>query len=665
MRRFVRCMLGIAATCAWLGVAGPVRSASATVYSVSVTADDANLGPNGNCTLREAILAANTNAAVDACPAGSPGLDTIQLAAGTYTLTIGGAGEDAGATGDLDVREDLKIVGAGSATTIISAAGLGDRVLQVAAGVSLSISDVTLSGGRVIGGTGVSAVAGGIWNDGNLTLLRTVVTDNQAVGGAGSSATNAGSGTAGAILNSSTGTLTLDGTELSQNVAVGGNGSFGCCSLSCSCMFGTAGGAGRAGAVENQGTLSIRGSTIQDNSVSAGRDGSVGVGSPNANGGGVVSDGGTATILDTLFARNHATGGSGANGGAGLGGALFVGGGSVSVEQSLLSENTAAGNASVVFGVGGPGGGAGAFVASGATLSLKNSTLAKNAASGGPGGVISTAGGPASGGAVDSDGTVTIASSTFADNSVTSGAGTGGAAAGGVFGGAINSDGSTTVVNSVVASSSAVVPGGATTGEACDGAAAPVSSGGNIESPIDTCTFHASGDFASVAASSLALQPLANNGGATWTQALGTGSLAINTGVSASCPQFDQRHYARTGICDRGAFEVGATPCTDADHDGYSVEGGACGPVDCLDTNPNVHPGATEIPGNGLDDDCNPATPGACQPQLAEAASGSGGGQGGSGLGEWLAASLVMWGGLRSMRRGRRQSSRASCVSVG
>jgi len=44
--------------------------------------------------------------------------------------------------------------------------------------------------------------------------------------------------------------------------------------------------------------------------------------------------------------------------------------------------------------------------------------------------------------------------------------------------------------------------------------------------------------------------------------------------------------------------------CTDSDNDGYSVEGGACGPIDCNDNNQNIYPGAIEIC-NNIDDDCN------------------------------------------------------------
>ena len=62
-------------------------------------------------------------------------------------------------------------------------------------------------------------------------------------------------------------------------------------------------------------------------------------------------------------------------------------------------------------------------------------------------------------------------------------------------------------------------------------------------------------------------------------------------------------------ILGLSAFSGGAlafaADCTDADGDGYSVEGGACGPVDCNDSNAAIHPGAAEICGDGLDNDCD------------------------------------------------------------
>jgi Putative metal-binding motif len=48
--------------------------------------------------------------------------------------------------------------------------------------------------------------------------------------------------------------------------------------------------------------------------------------------------------------------------------------------------------------------------------------------------------------------------------------------------------------------------------------------------------------------------------------------------------------------------------CTDADGDGYSIEGGSCGPMDCNDNDPMVHPGATEICTDGIDNNCNNLT---------------------------------------------------------
>jgi len=45
--------------------------------------------------------------------------------------------------------------------------------------------------------------------------------------------------------------------------------------------------------------------------------------------------------------------------------------------------------------------------------------------------------------------------------------------------------------------------------------------------------------------------------------------------------------------------------CTDNDEDGYAIEGGSCGPVDCDDTDGDIYPGAQEIPYDGIDQDCD------------------------------------------------------------
>ena len=60
------------------------------------------------------------------------------------------------------------------------------------------------------------------------------------------------------------------------------------------------------------------------------------------------------------------------------------------------------------------------------------------------------------------------------------------------------------------------------------------------------------------------------------------------------------------GIGMTGDIQVEpAGGCTDDDGDGFAQEGGVCGSVDCDDTNPLVNPGQAELPGDGIDNNCN------------------------------------------------------------
>ena len=59
------------------------------------------------------------------------------------------------------------------------------------------------------------------------------------------------------------------------------------------------------------------------------------------------------------------------------------------------------------------------------------------------------------------------------------------------------------------------------------------------------------------------------------------------------------------GATDGSDPDCAALPCTDADGDGFAVEGGDCGAVDCNDNDATVYPGADDSQCDGIDNDCD------------------------------------------------------------
>ncbi|MEJ2611833.1 MAG: MopE-related protein [Candidatus Thiodiazotropha sp.] len=80
---------------------------------------------------------------------------------------------------------------------------------------------------------------------------------------------------------------------------------------------------------------------------------------------------------------------------------------------------------------------------------------------------------------------------------------------------------------------------------------------------------------------------------------------AVNPGAAEICgDHVDNNCNGLTDTADMNAINC-PVDCTDADGDGYSIEGGNCGAIDCDDTNFDINPGALEICGDAIDNNCN------------------------------------------------------------
>lgn len=349
---------------------------------------------DGYCSLREALLAANSDADHNECVSASYGDDTI-------TFSVSGAIVLTSALPNLvSGYGSLAIDGAGQSILISgdsNSDGIGDvRVLYTSTGSVVNISNLTISHGYADRGGGISnngaltlshvtvnqstaSWGGGIYSPGRLTLHACVVSTNTAsIDGAG--------------LYNNHGTMLIDNGSIIGGVGTGNT---------------AIGGASAGGIYNYGGTLTIDASTISQNT--------------SANGaGGIMVHGGTATITNSTIAGNTAMLYSG--GGIRIG--AFAG--TTTVTDTTISDNTAGQYGGGIYNEG--------------NLMLLASTVSNNSSSIQGGGIWSN--GPLTiqngttigngnvsgyGGGIYSLGTMTITSSTVSGNQATANTG------GGVF----------------------------------------------------------------------------------------------------------------------------------------------------------------------------------------------------------------------------------------
>lgn len=494
---------------------------------------DANIGdglcistPSGKCTLRAAIQETNSLA----------GKDIIDVRPGTYTLTIGGAGEDAAATGDLDITDDVKIDGA-AGIQIINANGV-DRVFDIdpgATGIDVEIYDLRIAngqtpasqnGGGVLSDGGATTslhiertrfdnntatdFGGGLFNSSNLTLVDVEFRDNAATDG-------------GAYYEGGTTTANLTNVDFFENDATDDGGAIYLATTTVTLndgLFDANTAVGRGGAVLAEKTFTMTTGTFSNNTADMG--------------GAFFADTGSAVTLGDVTMDNNA--------------AATSGGGVYNLEAFDMTSSTVSANSAQVDG--------GGFFNSGdGVLGLRNVTISGNQAKVNGGGVANY------GDLVDMNNVTTTLNIADSDTSGT-----------GMGGGAFNGPGSG-VDFSI---SNTIIGDNGPPASSPDCAGTITSAGYNLIEDTTGCTI--GGDLTgNVTGADPLLISLQNNGGNTLTHDLDHASPALDAGspvtpglLTDSCETVDQRELSRprdgdgdlTAICDIGAMEAPGDPPT-------------------------------------------------------------------------------------------------------
>jgi hypothetical protein len=493
-----------AAVVALVLAAAPGALAAGTTITVTSTAGTLGSGVAGQCTLRDALVVADSASNPALTTAAEPGgsgasadcAGEVSGSGSPYTIELGHAQTYTlsavdnywfGPDGLPPISDTVTIAGNGSTITRSSAPATPDfRFFYVSGGLSgipagnLTLQDLELSGGVAQGGAsqeggGGAGMGGAIFDQGALSLERATLDSNSAAGGA----LAAGFAYGGAGIGASASASTDDGTGFGgaapganggagapgslTSTAGGGGGGFRSSDPGSGANGGGAGGFGGAGGstVGNDGggpagaggdgggsggvIGGTTGSCAGGDFGAGGEDGSPCAPAVGGGGGGVGGGG----------ARSAGGGGGGGFGGGGGPGGLTGGDGGFGGGGGAVGGTAGFGGGTPLNdgqneGGGGAGMGGAVFSLFG-QVTIDDSTLANNAATGG---TIDTSGDGLGGAIFNVDGSVSLSFSTIASNTASGGSPAGGGIYNLGYGNTIASGGPTaatvSVANSIV-----------------------------------------------------------------------------------------------------------------------------------------------------------------------------------------------------------------------
>jgi CSLREA domain-containing protein len=280
MFKFARVFLGLVFVFSLMG------TAFATTFTVTKTADTNDGTCDSDCSLREAVAAANAAAGDDVIefdPSVFGSAQTIVLSLGEIVIT----------------GEGLLTINGPGAHLLTLDGNNASRIISITFGRAV-LNDMTFTRGNGVGALN-SGRAGAIYNAGSTTVINNcVITGNSAANGGGLN--NAATGTP-----SVPGDLTINNSIVSNNTASGSGGGMQNFSTSTvrinnSTFVGnTSNGTTGGGGGQFNGAVLITNSTFANNNA------------PSGSGGGLQSNGSAGTILTnvTISGNNSANNGGG------------------------------------------------------------------------------------------------------------------------------------------------------------------------------------------------------------------------------------------------------------------------------------------------------------------------------------------------------------------